>query len=147
MAALYLGTGAMTALNVRRWLSWSIVPTVSVFLATSSGLMLSAFAGDLSARMVYALGAPCCLIELRLFFRDRSQTNYKRYVIAWLMVGVAFFFWWLDTSRTWCDSGNHFISGHVLWHVLAAVAFWYFYKFYRQFSHFKKHPDTGPDHK
>jgi hypothetical protein len=65
---MVLSTAFMTGLNMRRWFQWSIASMYVVALAT-----LLAIAGFVlifpgKERLIYALAAPCCLIELRLFF-------------------------------------------------------------------------------
>ena len=134
LAALYLGTGAMTALNFRRWLKWPSWAIIIVFFVISFALITAQFFGDISGRLLYVLGTPCCLIELRLFFRDRAHIKYRDYLIAWGIVGFAFGLWWLDLSRNWCQPENHLFSGHAAWHILTAVSFLFFYRFYSQFS-------------
>lgn len=131
---MFLGTGALTALNLRRWLRprWAIV--YSTFLGISFGFLGAAVAAPAIARWLYVFGSPCCAIELRLAFRDRGATSYRDYWIAWILVGVAAVFWWMDESRVWCDPSNHLLGGHALWHLLSAAAFPFIFWFYRQFD-------------
>ncbi|MEO8348551.1 MAG: hypothetical protein ABI610_06525 [Acidobacteriota bacterium] len=52
----------------------------------------------------------------------------------WIVFLVAFAFWWLDKARVLCSPGNHWISGHGVWHLLNALALYLVYLFYRQFD-------------
>ena len=42
--------------------------------------------------------------------------------------------WHLDDANIWCDPDRHWISGHALWHVLNAGAFYAAFRYYRQFD-------------
>lgn len=134
LLGMFLGTGALTALNVRRWLNSGLGIAWSVFGFVSLSLMGVAGSFPNSERWVYVLSGPCCLIELGLYFRDRPRTVYRKYLLAWLSVGLATLFWWLDIQNILCDPRNHVLSGHALWHLLSAVAFYFLYLFYKQFS-------------
>lgn len=136
---MFLSTGLLTAYNSRRWLKCSFSTMYAIFLATTLALMVLVATRGTAARYIYAFGAPCCLIELRLFFRDRRWISYKNYLYSWALVGFAFLFWWLDISKTVCDPNNHIISGHALWHILAAVSFLPLYRYYEQFKILKSH--------
>jgi hypothetical protein len=131
---MFLGTGLLTGYNVRRWLRCSFPAMYLVFAITAAALMGLTYAFPEENRLIYGLGMPCCLIELRLFFRDHKVTDYRAYVMGWALVTAATVFWWLDLSRTLCHPDNHVLSGHGMWHILTAIAFLPLYKFYSQFS-------------
>lgn len=59
-----------------------------------------------------------------------EKENVKKFWKSLLFFGLAFSFWILDVKRFWCNPDNHFISGHALWHLLAAAAIWMFFKSY-----------------
>lgn len=132
--AMVLTTAHMTGINVRRWLHLSVGAMYSVAAATLIAVAIVYLAFPEDARFIYALGAPCCFIELRLFFRDRHHINYKFYLYSWVAVGVATVFWWLDLSKVWCTPNNHTLSGHALWHVFMAAGLYLIYRYYLQFS-------------
>lgn len=66
-------------------------------------------------------------IALSTFIEKR---NAKRFWKSLVCFGLAFGFWLLDVKRLWCNPDNHIISGHALWHLLAAYAIWIFFKSY-----------------
>ena len=59
-----------------------------------------------------------------------ERANVKKFWKSLLFFGIAFTFWILDVKKFWCDPDNHFISGHALWHLCAAIAIWMFFKSY-----------------
>lgn len=61
------------------------------------------------------------------------------------MFTVAIAFWGLDKTRVLCSPGNHWISGHGVWHLLAAVALYLVYLFYRQFDVLRFRDEPGGD--
>lgn len=130
---MFLGTGAMTALNVKRWLGWSKSWLYLVILGTTLGLFVLTVLVPGGERWVYALAMPCCFIEAILIKRDRLRTHYKNYVLAWLFVLVGGVFWWLDLSKILCAPENHWLQGHAIWHLSTAVSFYFFFRFYEQF--------------
>ena len=133
LLGMFLGTGALTALNLRRWrgLSWKFC--WGVFLFVSFALLETALYFPGGERWIYALSGPCCWIELGLYIRDRSKIRYRYYLLAWITVGIAVLAWWMDIEQILCAPGNHFISGHAVWHLLSAAAFFFIYRFYLQF--------------
>ena len=44
---------------------------------------------------------------------------------------VAFTFWLLDVKKILCWPDNHFLTGHAIWHLLAAAAIWVYFLAYR----------------
>ena len=134
--AMFLGTGMMTALNLRRWMKWSYFWISVVGLATTVSLISLSYLFPQHGRVIYALGAPCLLIELRLFILRRHSISYSNFVRAWLLSLAGLAFWWLDSERVWCEGYSHFLSGHILWHVLCAISIYYFFLFYEQFPVF-----------
>lgn len=56
---------------------------------------------------------------------------------AWAMVGtfaIAWAFWWADILHYLCIKGNHFLTGHGVWHLLNGLVFWF------AFLHFRTTP-------
>ena len=131
---MFLGTAALTALNLRRWLGWG-GPAVWGALATTTAVLLGAavmFPG--SERHIFMVAMPCCLIELRLYFRDRRSTSYRFYGLAWASVAIGTAFWMLDLTRVWCAPSNHLVNGHALWHVATAGSLVLYFHHYLQFG-------------
>ena len=134
---MFLGTGVLTGLNMRRWRNWGIPATYATIVAVSTLLVAAvlAFPGD--ERLIYMLTGPCCVIEFFLFIKRRHEIIYKNYLWAWGLVGVASLFWWLDVSKRLCDPQNHFFNGHAAWHILTAISYYLIFRFYAQFRIFE----------
>lgn len=133
-AGMFLGTGALTALNVRRWLGWRDPAAYAVLFVTTAVLLGLVVLLPGAERMIFMIAMPCCAIELRLFFRDRAQISYRFYGLAWLCVIVGSVFWWLDVARVWCAPEDHVINGHALWHLCTAGSLVMYLRYYGQFD-------------
>lgn len=61
-------------------------------------------------------------------------TEFKRtsfwFLLTLMFLLVAFGFSLSDAERYWCDSSEHVIQGHALWHLLASIATFTLYKHY-----------------
>lgn len=135
---MYLGASYMLAVNVRRWLLLSRAAIRSLFLASAAAPLLMMRVNPEYAVAVYFFeGLLCCgLIEGLLFFRQRRigpGVNYRWLIAYWIVFLVALGFWWVDKTRALCSPGNHWISGHGVWHLLDALALYLVYLYYRQF--------------
>ena len=133
-AGMFLGTGALTALNVRRWLGSRDPAAYAVLFVTTAVLLGLVALLPGAERMIFMFAMPCCAIELRLFFRDRAQISYRFYGVAWLCVIVGSVFWWLDLARVWCVPEDHVINGHALWHLCTAGSLVMYLRYYAQFD-------------
>ena len=130
---MFLGTGLLTGYNTRRWLGCSFRTMYFIYAATTITFMVLLHLFPEQNRYLYALGMPCCLIELRLFFREGKSINYRPYLQSAALVSGSMLFWWLDASKKLCDPDNHILSGHALWHILTALSFLPLYRYYAQF--------------
>lgn len=83
------------------------------------------------------LGAP--LFALQLFIatilefilkRKNLSLDMSKIRMSILVLISAFCFWLLDFKKILCHPGNHFLTGHAMWHLLAAVAIWIYYQSY-----------------
>lgn len=131
---MFLSTGLLTAYNVRRWLNCSFRSMYLLIGLTTLSLMISIVLFPNSHRYLFIFGAPCCLIELWLFFRDRHRIEYRHYLFMWGAMLIAGMFWWLDISRILCSPDNHVLSAHGLWHIFTALSFIPLYYYYCQFE-------------
>lgn len=88
--------------------------------------------------------ATIILITLILEFIDfksnpKTLNDYKVLSYALILFGTAFIFQAIDIKRLYCDSGNHFIQPHALWHVFNALGMGVLYFYYlRVFNHIRK---------
>ena len=136
---MYLGASYMLAVNVRRWLLLGRAAARWLFWASTAAPLTMMIVDDRYAPMVYLFeGIFCCgFVETLLYLRQRRSGQRVRYewlIGYWLVFLIALTFWWLDKSRVLCSPGNHWISGHGVWHLLDAVALYLVYLFYRQFD-------------
>ena len=136
---MYLGGSYMLAVNVRRWLLLGRSAIRLLFWLSAAAPLVVMLFNDVYARWVYFFeGMFCCVfIEALLYFRQRGSATTVRYrwlVGYWIVFLVAVAFWWLDKARVVCSPGNHWISGHGVWHLLVAFALYLVYLFYRQFD-------------
>jgi hypothetical protein len=97
------------------------------------------FVDDEYALSVYFLKELfCCgFLSAILYLRQRRigpRVKYRWLAGYWLVFLTAMTFWWLDKTRVLCSPGNHWISGHGVWHLLDALALYLVYLFYRQFE-------------
>ncbi|MEO8190089.1 MAG: ceramidase domain-containing protein [Acidobacteriota bacterium] len=136
---MFVGASYMLAVNMRRWLLLSRSAIRAIFWASLAAPLLFLVLNGGYGRWIYFLeGVSCCgVIEGILYVRQRRVGPPVRY--GWLMgywsvFLVGFVFWWMDMTRRLCDPGNHWISGHGIWHLLDAVALYFVYLFYRQFE-------------
>lgn len=60
-----------------------------------------------------------------------ERRNAKRFWKSLVCFAGAFVFWIMDVKKIWCDPDNHYISGHAVWHLMAALAIWFFFKSYQ----------------
>ncbi len=60
--------------------------------------------------------------------------KYKVYTIGIVFVALAQLASQLDQHRVLCDPQNHWLQGHAVWHILAAIGLTLAYKFYEQFQ-------------
>lgn len=61
--------------------------------------------------------------------------NRSKLKIAAATMVIAFTFWLLDVFKILCYSNNHILTGHGLWHLLAAFAIWTFFSAYKNAAH------------
>lgn len=69
-------------------------------------------------------------LEFRLS-RTQHTLDMKRVKSAILVLVAAFIFWVLDTTKVLCHPGNHILTGHGIWHILAGLSIYIFFKSYK----------------
>lgn len=130
-----LGGAFMLSVCIRRWTGWRGWKARAVFW----GLFVTAIVPGIFAPMLlrpfYAIdGTLCSLLEGTLFFTRARAKHYFWLGMTWAGFLPAMLLWDLDVQKIWCDPGRHWISGHALWHVLNACAFYAAFRYYRQFD-------------
>lgn len=69
------------------------------------------------------------IIEWRMA-HTKTSLNGKKVLYSVLLIIAAFTFWILDVKKILCDPGNHILTDHGMWHLLAAGAIWVFFTSY-----------------
>jgi hypothetical protein len=96
------------------------------------GLIIS-----LISLFIFQIGSPlfaaeifaATLLELRMSKTPKALQMKK---VGWSLLSIltAFTFWILDVKKVFCIPDNHILTGHAIWHLLAATAIWLYYQSY-----------------
>ena len=70
------------------------------------------------------------IFEFKLSKTDKTL-DMKGVITSLLLFAAAFVFWILDVTKVLCDPGNHILTGHGVWHLLAAVSIYFFFRSYK----------------
>jgi hypothetical protein len=127
VSAMYLLGGLGVMFAARRLFDLSTTGLVLGYLAVvavSVGLMIALHNNGI---VVFALQVTFTVAaEIRLYRSGRAAPSYtdQKWMIA--CFALAFFIWNLDRSRIACAPTNHLVTGHAAWHVLTAIAVYFF---------------------
>ncbi len=135
LLAMYMISGLMVSFNgARYWRTAKPVYTVLPYIAMTALALALLITFRESGIALFALQITAALtFEVLMHLRD-DAVDFKyvgRFVGAFTL---AFIIWNLDVHHIVCDPGNHILSGHAVWHLLNALAIWWIYKFYAQFT-------------
>lgn len=75
------------------------------------------------------------ILEWRMV-RTPSALKGKRVALSVLLFMAAFLFWILDVTKILCHPGNHVLTGHAMWHLLAAASTWVLFTSYAGIAKF-----------
>ena len=87
-------------------------------------------ARDSLRAVLAAEGALLGAMELALTFGARRAASWRWNVASWIAFVPAMAAWILDDAAPFCDPRRHWVSGHAVWHLLAAAGFgcsWLYY--------------------
>lgn len=130
LAAMYCLAGIGLVFAFRRFVPMSTTTFVLTYLgivAASVALMVGLHTNGIF--MFAAQFASVILLEVYLYATGRRAPDYRW---QWGLVasfGLAFFIWNLDKWKVLCDPRNHFVTGHAVWHVLAAITIYCYFRF------------------
>lgn len=134
LMGMFMISGLLLSLNLQRLLDLTnrAVTVIYIGLVVVSLLIMLAwrpsgigtFAVQLTAAMT---------VELLLHLR-RDRVSYKPFLLMTGTFSASFIIWALDISGVVCDPTNHILTGHGVWHLLNAVAIYFIYRFYHQFT-------------
>jgi hypothetical protein len=89
--------------------------------------------GGFAGNLVFgALVLADVLLQDRLF-RLKINTNYRLWVIAFLIFAAGFVVWLFDVTKTYC-SPLLLLNGRAIFHYCCTVTFYYLYLFYEHNS-------------
>lgn len=134
LLGMFLISGLMLVLNLRRWRGWGarrIYATYVGLVAASVALLLAWRPGGIAiftAQVTLAM-----LVEIAQRFRgERAEVRFFFGLVVTFSISLAV--WALDLKGIVCDPDNHWLSGHGVWHLLNAAAISFLYMFHRQFG-------------
>jgi len=96
------------------------------FVSLNLGTLL--FLGILKwpVQLLLALNAiPIVILELILFFRRSSRLKMTYFWLSIVLLVIAQVSAQIDLKRVYCQPESLFFHGHVLWHILCAVAMYF----------------------
>lgn len=133
--AILLGPTYMFSVNLSRWQGISMRGVYCIFAAYSFVVLSTLLLVPTEALMIYmVVSVPCCVLELRLFFRDRAVIRYKYLLLGWLFAGVGIYLWRADFDGMWCASNAHILSPHGGWHLVTAASIYFYFHYFTQFN-------------
>ena len=128
---MFVLMGLLLALNLSRtgnrrfgvvWVVSIVIPTALVFLLRSFEIAIQPLVGVFIAVVL--------ITEWRCFQAGSRPLSYRSYSLALVLLAVAGVASLVDVTRVWCDPDNHWLQGHAVWHVLAALSMLPLYRFY-----------------
>ncbi len=128
---MFLVLGLALGINLERLQvarAASVVPAVA--LAGVALLALLRWQGINIQPIVGLLLLTVVLSEVACHQRLSGRVRYGRYVTALALLAFAAVFSFLDVTRTLCRPDNHWLQGHALWHLFAALSMLPLYRFY-----------------
>lgn len=128
VSAMFFLSVTILSMALQRTYSWHKKKTflffMSLLIFSLSFLYVLKFGNILFASQIILAG------WLEWKFLDLSKLK-----IAAATMVIAFTFWLLDVFKILCYPGNHILTGHGIWHLLAAFAIWTFFTAYKNASH------------
>lgn len=122
VGAMFILSMGICSYSLQRWLKFSQRIFYSVFftglLVSIAFLIIMGFGNVLFvtelAIAVYA--------EVQLFQQGRPSYDKRLFISSLFSFFTASIFLVLDLTRTWCEPENHFVNGHAMWHIFAAIS-------------------------
>jgi hypothetical protein len=123
----------------------ALFPTLAVLSAVSLAAVHLMYINHIKFQVIIA-SAVIVILVTEWLANKKSETpiNYKFFGIAMGFMAFAFAASMIDGSRLWCDPTNHWVQGHAIWHVLAAIGLTFAYHHYEQFQ-FSDRPNIDYD--
>lgn len=132
---MHLGGSFMLLVCIQRWTGLRGVRALLLFWGLFFAALLPGVAYPALLRPIYAAdGLLCSLSEVVLRFTRHRARDYFWLKWTWALFLLAMIIWHLDDAGIWCDPKRHWLSGHAIWHVLNAGAFYAAFQYYKQFD-------------
>lgn len=130
LSAMYLISGLMIMLVVKRLLNWDYTRAISCsfcFAVLNAGLL---YYFNKLGILIFTAHVFFYLSLLWYYKKSRSPVVQWKYLLIMLGLFIfAFFSWTLDITGLWCNPHNHFINGHSIWHIVNGFCLYWLYRF------------------
>jgi hypothetical protein len=115
-----------TAHPFRRFWLWTLATTAGTVALDDTGMPIQ----GIVLLLVFVI------IGTEVACRRRAGPTYRLtyFFLSMALMGIALVFSILDHERILCDPQNHWLQGHALWHLIAAVALLASFIHHRQFD-------------
>jgi hypothetical protein len=130
-SGMYAVSVCILTLSFERYLkmkSWQVYLFFALMLAFS----LTTFFMFKITRTVFIAQLACALFLEWRMSRTPQALRLTRVILALGLIALAYVFWTLDMEKIFCFPDNHVLSGHAIWHLLAAASIWTFFTSYYQ---------------
>lgn len=128
VSAMFFLSVTILSMALERRYSWDKRKT---FLFFMSSLILS-----LSFLYIMKFGNILFAFQLLMAgWLEWKMMNRSKLKLAAATMLIAFTFWLLDVYKILCVKENHILTGHGVWHLLAAFAIWSFFNAYQNADH------------
>lgn len=134
LGAMYLISGLFIIFAVNRLKSVSTAVlslSYAAITATSLTAMIIFHSSGIAIFVAHLVVA--VLLELTLAYRFYATTSYKHLNLMVMAFALAYFMWYLDYHKIFCDPDNHWFGGHAGWHLINSTCLWNFYRYQEQF--------------
>ena len=133
-SAMFLESAFFVTSAMQRWRRWPAARLLALypFLVGASSAALVHYE-TIGIALFIAQIVIFAAIELRLVFRDHG-TDYRPLSAAVGTFAISYGAWWLDKLGLVCAPSNHIFGLHALWHLLGALGFWFWYRYFTQFE-------------
>ena len=135
LSAMMLLSLAMLSINLRRHLNWSEKKSYQFFALCFFLSIAALFIRKDSGIPIFTIQLmAACYLEFTIYKRLKlPQSDYRAFITALILFGIAFFFWVLDITKILCNPSNHILTGHAVWHIVNGITIYYLYKHYEKF--------------
>jgi hypothetical protein len=132
LTGMFIVSSTMIALELRRLVPLSSRRAI-VFFAACTAISCALVRVVSPSAILFVVHILALLVILIVGRWKQRAIDHRFLVYVVAAFALALVAWLVDATRWVCDPYNHLISGHVVWHVLTAVALYCHYRFQAQF--------------